>query len=248
MELIDTGIKKEWIVKNDLGKLDMLKENNQYVKEIFIAYLPSGYTLSVDFLPQKPKGWHGFLSKLSRGDGIDYRFIYHIQGAWSTSSDPATSGLFARMKGYFKDYVHPEGVSEFNKNAYKLFVCYKSRLYTYNKTLLICRDKDNEKELFRKQIGSKEIERIELSPIGNGILIWSKDAADIGNNRTQSLGLYDDNGENLWYAEKEGPDYYKVGFTSMKISDNKLFAHFNYDMLCQIDLKTGNILNKRFTK
>lgn len=250
MEFNQLGLKKEWILKNELGEetINELKIKNVYVKDIFIVHLPHNYTLSVDFLPKKTGTFHGFLSKLSRGDGLNYKSIYHIQGAWSTLKDSSTSGLFVRIKDYLSDYVNKKGIEKFNQNAYKKYLQYKNKLYTYKENYFICLDKKNQKEIFRKQIGLKPIERIELSPIENGIIIWSKDAHPVVKGRTRSLGLYDEFGENIWYAEKEDKGVYNEGYTSLKFIQHKLFAHFAYDVYCEIDLKTGNILSRRFTK
>ncbi|MBW2989939.1 hypothetical protein KY358_06510, partial [Candidatus Woesearchaeota archaeon] len=144
-------------------------------------------------------------------------------------------------------------IEKFNPDSFKKYIRYKGRLYTYEKNLFICRDKNNKKEIFRKEIGAKDIERIELSPTGNGILILSQETGPLEDNkeRTKSLGLYDKKGKSIWYAEKvfsDSPYDCNDFYDSIRIRGDKLFGDARNSHYCEIDLATGNLLSKEFVK
>jgi len=232
----------------DISKLDpeYIKSNIDNLPEYLLDVEINNYNIRVRWLPDY------------YGGSYEATLIYKDRCSKIILSNYS---LLVRIiiTPWLECFIKPQRHEAFSKHSNLLRLEYKRKIYTFDRHELICIDKENGKDLFRKKISKDEILGMENSPANNGILIFSKihydyekkEADDIPGKRTSSVRLVDENGDDIWLAEREDAEDYlddtpptSFGFyQSFEIYNNKIMARNQLSSVI-LDPYTGKIITR----
>jgi hypothetical protein len=139
------------------------------------------------------------------------------------------------------------------KTNYKTSVQINGKTYKADGKYLVCEDIKTGKQCFRKTFGhpqymtlnNLDIREVHTSPDGEDIVLLFEPAPP-GYKTVGNLARVTSAGEVVWWAEltDTGGDTY----VAVETGEGKIVANSWDCYRCEIDLQTGRILSKTFTK